>query len=341
MMLQHSTKILFIFTLTSGVLISVSSNSWLGAWMGLEISLLSFIPLMISTKNMLMAEASMKYFIIQAIASSVLMFSIIMSFTFKEMLFYNSYSSMILINSPLLLKSGAAPLHWWLPSVMEGSSWMNCFMLLTTQKMAPLMLISYSLQMNWFSMMIIFLSVCIGSIGGMTQTSIRKILAYSSINHMGWMLAAMLISETTWLTYFSIYSLLTLTIVTMVMPFQVSFINQTFSAWSEMPMLKFMMFTTLLSLGGLPPFLGFLPKWMVIQLMIMNDMSFMITIMVILSLVTLYYYMRLCYSSFMINSHQLKWNNQFSKGNITYLSMFLTSISITGLVMCTLMFNNI
>nr|YP_005351191.1 NADH dehydrogenase subunit 2 [Periplaneta americana]ADD71926.1 NADH dehydrogenase subunit 2 [Periplaneta americana] len=339
-MTNNSTKILLLTTLMSGMLISISSNSWLGAWMGLEINLLSFIPLMSTNKNVYTTEASMKYFIVQALASSTLLFLIISKSMIEELYtFSNNYLTSMVINTPLLLKSGAAPLHWWFPSIMEGLSWNNCFILMTIQKIAPLMLISYSLTMDTFMWTIILMSVIIGSIGGLNQISIRKILTYSSINHMGWMLVAMNIGENMWIFYFLIYSILTLTIITIVKSHQISFINQTFLTGSEMSTMKFLMFTTLLSLGGLPPFLGFLPKWIIIQHMIMNEMNFIISFMVVMSLMTLYYYLRVCYASFMILYIEPKWNVQFHNNKIIPTGMILSSMSMLGLMLCTLTMN--
>nr|YP_009373390.1 NADH dehydrogenase subunit 2 [Periplaneta australasiae]AQD17611.1 NADH dehydrogenase subunit 2 [Periplaneta australasiae] len=340
-MTNNSTKILLLTTLVSGMLISVSSNSWLGAWIGLEINLLSFIPLMSTNKNMYTTEASMKYFIVQALASSTLLFLIISKSLIEElyMMFSNNYMTAMIINTPLLLKGGAAPFHWWFPSIMEGLSWSNCFILMTIQKIAPLMLISYSLNMGMFMWIIILMSVTIGSIGGLNQISIRKILTYSSINHMGWMLAAMNIGENMWIIYFLIYSMLTLTIVLIVSSYQISFVNQTFLMGNNMSTVKFLMFTTLLSLGGLPPFMGFLPKWIIIQYMIINNMNFIISLMVIMSLVTLYYYLRICYASFMILYVETKWNIQFHSNKIIPIGMILSSISMFGLILSTLVIN--
>nr|YP_010946804.1 NADH dehydrogenase subunit 2 [Pycnoscelus nigra]WGO57561.1 NADH dehydrogenase subunit 2 [Pycnoscelus nigra] len=335
-MTQTSTKILFLSTLISGLLITVSSNSWLGAWMGLEINLLSFIPLMSNNDNMFTTEASLKYFLIQALASATLLFIIISKSLVETMFSITSiYLTNIMVLTPLLLKSGAAPLHWWFPSVMEGLSWNNCFILMTIQKIAPLMLISYMISLNWFLTIIILTSVTIGAIGGYNQTSIRKILTYSSINHMGWMLTAMLMGEAMWMLYFLIYSILTLTVISIIIPSQISFVNQTFLMNNESKIMKFLLFTSLLSLGGLPPFLGFLPKWVIIQFMVLNWSFMIISIMVILSLITLYYYLRITYSSFIILSSEPNWSNSWS--NSEFLALFLSTLSMAGLLISTLL----
>nr|URX53421.1 NADH dehydrogenase subunit 2 [Rugitermes unicolor] len=331
---NNPTKILLSTTLIGGILVSISSNSWLGAWMGLEINLLSFIPLMTSLDNIYSQEASLKYFIIQALASSTLLFLVLMKALTDQLMIISEemYSYVIMI--PLLLKMGAAPLHWWFPSVMEGLNWMNCLLMMTIQKMAPMMLTSYLIKMNLLTFTIIITSVIIGSLGGMNQTSLRKILTYSSINHTGWMLIAMLGGSNLWIMYFTVYSLLVLTMTSITKSFNISFINQTMTSKSK-TVVKIMMFTTLLSLSGLPPFIGFLPKWIVIQMLIMNGLSFIMTIMVLASLITLYYYLRMCYSSFIILHEEMKWSLWMFKSNKTIMhSIMLSSTSMMGLIVC-------
>jgi NADH-ubiquinone oxidoreductase chain 2 len=109
---NNSTKILLSTTLITGILESLSSNSCFGASMGLEINLLSFIPLILMHNNVYTTEASIKYFIIQALASSTLLFIIIIS-SLSERIFSlerGTFMSVTII-TPLIIKSGAAPLH--------------------------------------------------------------------------------------------------------------------------------------------------------------------------------------------------------------------------------------
>jgi len=134
-------------------------------------------------------------------------------------------------------------------------------LLITVQKAAPLILISYLIEINTFTLIIILISTIVGSIGGLNQTSIQKIWTYSSINHTGWILIALTTSENMWIIYFVIYSILALTVVLAIKLSGVSFINQTMITNKDITTIKFIIYTSLLSLGGLPPFLGFLPKW--------------------------------------------------------------------------------
>ena len=225
---SNSTKIHLLITLVRSVLVSVSSNSWLGASISLEINLISFIPQMSNVKNMYNTEASLKYFIVQVLASATLLF-VVVTKTLREDRFSferNPYTP-IIICTPLLLRSGAAPLHWWFPGVMEGLRWENCALLITVQKADVLILISNLIEINIFALRIILISTVVGSIGGLNQTSIRKILTYWSINHTGWILIALTTSENLWLVYFTIYWTLALTAVSAIRISGASFINQT------------------------------------------------------------------------------------------------------------------
>nr|YP_010837722.1 NADH dehydrogenase subunit 2 [Poecilimon cretensis]WGF19457.1 NADH dehydrogenase subunit 2 [Poecilimon cretensis] len=335
---MNPSKLLFSLTLTAGTLISISSPTWFGAWMGLEINLLSFIPLMTDTKNTLSTEASLKYFLVQALASSILLFSVILVHLSDMTLLLNQDLFLTLISSSLLLKMGAAPFHFWFPGTMEGLSWMNCLILMTWQKIAPFILISYVIVMNTFTSLVIIGSIIIGSLGGLNQTSLRKLMAYSSINHLGWMMAALTTGENLWLSYFSIYVFLSTSIIFLFHSFQLFHINQNFLI-NLNPPLKFCLFSLLLSLGGLPPFMGFLPKWLIIQALAEVNYLFLITIMVVTTLLTLFFYLRLTFAAFLFSYQEVKWVENISYSFSTYTILLITAaISSVGLLICTLMF---
>nr|QZL38237.1 NADH dehydrogenase subunit 2 [Metopina sagittata] len=332
-MFKNSYKLMFMITLIMGTLITISSTSWLSAWMGLEINLLSFIPLMNEKKNLLSSESSLKYFLIQALASSMLIFITIfylLNYNNLNLLFnFNNFMNLGIISS-LMLKCGIAPFHFWFPSIIEGLSWVNAFFLLTWQKIAPLILISYT-NLN-FLIIPILLSMIFGSLGGLNQTSLRKIMAYSSINHLGWMGSAMMISNSFWWMYFLFYTFLSSTVIMFFNNFNLFYLNQLFSFSLNSNSLKLTSFLNLLSLGGLPPFLGFLPKWNIIQLLTENNQLFLMSMMVILTLITLYFYLRITFSSFMMNYYEPKWNFLNYYNNIFISSFyFMSFISIFGL----------
>nr|YP_009689669.1 NADH dehydrogenase subunit 2 [Sabethes undosus]YP_009689708.1 NADH dehydrogenase subunit 2 [Wyeomyia confusa]QEE94398.1 NADH dehydrogenase subunit 2 [Sabethes undosus]QEE94450.1 NADH dehydrogenase subunit 2 [Wyeomyia confusa] len=338
-MKKISNNIFFIMLICSS-LITISSNSWLSAWMGLEINLLSFIPLMNEgKKNLMTSESSLKYFLIQAFASSILLFSIILSMIIfnNNWLMFSNFNELLML-STLFLKSGVAPFHFWFPNVMEGMNWINALILMTWQKIAPLILISYNSNYLFFLISIIF-SVIIGSLGGLNQISLRKLMAFSSINHLGWMLTAMMNNELLWMFYFIMYFFLSISIILMFHNFKIFYFNQIFNFSFMNPIMKFFLFLNLLSLGGLPPFLGFLPKWLVIQNLMFLNHYFLLFIMICFSLITLFYYLRMSYSIFMLNFNKNSWMlmNNFSNKNMTFI-LTMNFFSIMGLMIISLIY---
>nr|USN94446.1 NADH dehydrogenase subunit 2 [Polyura narcaeus] len=331
----NSNKMFFLFMLFFSTLISISANSWLGCWIGLEINLLSFIPLISNNNNLLNSEASLKYFLTQSIASINFLFSIILSMFFmKNFLFDNFFS--IMINSTLLMKMGSIPFHFWFPNIIEGLSWFNCFILMTWQKISPMILLSYYFNMN-FLMIIMIFNVLIGSIGGFNQTSIRKLMAFSSINNLGWMMSALMISENLWMLYFMLYSFLISIMCFLFYVLNIFYINQMFNFNINFP-IKISIMINFLSLGGLPPFLGFFPKWMIINYLIFNKLYIISFIFIMMSLIMLIFYIRIIYSSFLFFSFKFKWFKIFMKNNSLIMINLLSFISLLGMITSTLFF---
>lgn len=195
------------------------------------------------------------------------------------------------------------------------------------------MLISYYINFYFYSIIAIF-SVIVGSLGGLNQTSLRKLIAFSSINHLGWMIAAIISKEMLWEIYFLTYCFLSFSIIFIFNTFKIHHFNQIFSFQIKSPLKKICLFLSLLSLGGLPPFLGFIPKWIVIQTLTINNFYFLTLIMVCLTLITLYFYIRICYASFIITYWEISWNNNyyFNKFNL-YIVLILCFLSTTRLTL--------
>nr|YP_009307632.1 NADH dehydrogenase subunit 2 [Curvipennis wixiensis]AOR82455.1 NADH dehydrogenase subunit 2 [Curvipennis wixiensis] len=331
-MTNNSTKLLFLSTLMMGTILSISSNSWFGVWMGLEINLLSFIPMLANNKNMMMNESSIKYFIVQAMASTMLLFSILFIQMKYPMSWEMELIPSMMVSSSLLLKIGAAPFHFWFPEVMGTSTWINCLTLMTWQKIAPMMVLSYCIQLSTFMFVITISSIIIGALGGLNQTSLRQLLAYSSISHLGWMFSSLMVSENMWELYFIIYSLLSMILVLLFKQMNLFFLNQIYSSTNMKPEIKFMMFLSLLSLGGLPPFLGFLPKWIIMQSLVENDMTIMMTIMVMLTMITLYYYMRISFSALILSYSENSWSMNSTLNKQSFVLTMMVMISTLGLI---------
>lgn len=182
-------------------------------------------------------------------------------------------------------------------------------------------------------------SAFIGAINGLNQTSLRKIIAYSSINHLRWIIARIINNENIWKIYFIFYSFLSLTIIFIFKTFKIFNLNQIFSLSIKNNVIKLFISLPLLSLGGLPPFLGFFPKWIVIEILIFSKFYWLIFILVNFSLITLYFYIRISYSALLINFNKINFftiNSLYKKNYKFYL--LINFISLFGLLFINLFF---
>nr|APX40772.1 NADH dehydrogenase subunit 2 [Cryptocephalus lividimanus] len=283
---------MFFATMIMGSMITISSNSWMGMWIGLEINLLSIIPLLSVNDQTNSTEASIKYFITQVTASNIILMAIICMFYYNEQI-NNDFILILMIQSALFIKMGAAPFHAWFPEVMDGLSWINCLIMLTWQKIAPMIILMSVIKQEMFIYMIILLSSMVGSIIGFNQMSLRKIMAYSSINHIGWMIAAMMSTKSIWMIYFVIYMIISINIIWVFHKMNVKNVSQISNLFTNNKMLGLMFSMNFFSLGGLPPFLGFLPKWLTIQQLIFMNNYIIALLLIALTLITLFFYLRM------------------------------------------------
>nr|UUJ37374.1 NADH dehydrogenase subunit 2 [Sciurus anomalus] len=329
------TSTAIYFTLFSGTLITLLSSHWLLIWIGLEMSLLAIIPILMNKPNPRSIEAASKYFLIQATASMILMMATVINFYDTGQWCISStinQLSSLMLTTALSMKMGLAPFHLWVPEVTQGIPLTSGLLLLTWQKIAPLSIMFQIIpSINPTLIMIMaFMSILLGGWGGLNQTQLRKILAYSSIAHMGWMV--MVISFNPMLSIFNLLIYIMLTI-NMFMLLHYNKKTSTLSlsnSWNKSPLLVSIILAVLMSLGGLPPLTGFSPKWMVIKELVSNNNIILPTLMAILALLNLYFYMRLIYSTSLTlfpssNNIKIKW--QFENTKMTPL---MSAIAITS-----------
>nr|QNE86022.1 NADH dehydrogenase subunit 2 [Beraea pullata] len=330
-------KSMFFMIMLMSSIFTITSNSWINMWLGMEINMMSFIPQMMKINNSLSTESMMKYLLIQAISSMNFMFFIMfktLNMKWFEMNNYYNYIIMIL-NLTILMKMGAAPFYQWFPKVMKGLNWTNCYLLSTWQKIIP-MIILYYIFLNNILIFSIILSTIIGSILGLNQNNLKMLMSYSSINHISWMISSLMININMWIIYFIIYSYMNYILMLLFNYIQSFNIIQIYLM--NMPIyIKMMIFMNLLSLGGLPPLLGFLPKWMLINNMIIHNMNFIVFILIMCSLINLFYYLRISFSSFMMNNFKIKWNNSMYLYKMNYMNLFMY-MSMFMLMIITLLY---
>lgn len=319
---------MFLLISILGTFTSVSSTNWFTAWIGLELNILSFVPLIINNKNTLSSEAAIKYFLIQASASSIFIFLCIYNSYYNFIYFFFNSPALYLIVLPLIIKLGASPFHNWFIIVIQRLDWIMCYLLMTLQKIAPLFLINFLFQKSNFILLFAFASLAVGSIGGLNQTRLNKIMAFSSINHLGWILVTNLLNKYILIMYLIFYLFINLFALKFlhkknIFNFNQITCNSNFINWS----------IRILSLGGLPPLIGFLPKWIIIQILILNNFNFTCFILISTALITLIFYLRLIISRVIFTYSIQKWT-LLHESNVNISSIiFLSSITVLGLIL--------
>nr|YP_011014089.1 NADH dehydrogenase subunit 2 [Unio tumidiformis]WQA10170.1 NADH dehydrogenase subunit 2 [Unio tumidiformis] len=318
--MKSPNKLLFMFLMVSSTCMVASSSNWLMTWMGLEINMLGYIPLMFMKENSSESEAAVKYLVPQSLGSAIFIASAIISSYFNHL--------QILMMIAMCLKLGVAPFHFWFPPVMASLQLMPAFILLTWQKIAPILAIS-SLNSPLIKviMPIAMISALWGGIGGLNQTDIRSLLTYSSIGHTGWMLASINSNYIILIAYLTTYILINMSIYAFLVKEHMKSYKQLFSSKESGKI--FILTITILSLGGLPPLMGFIMKLLV--LMFTEAKTIIIFGLIIGALVSLFYYLSLTFSTLLsFNKMHLTKNQMISKQAILF---FLSQIMPLTLIL--------
>nr|ASH96845.1 NADH dehydrogenase subunit 2 [Macrhybopsis hyostoma] len=284
-----------------GTTLTFASSHWLLAWMGLEINTLAIVPLMAQHHHPRAVEATTKYFLTQATAAAVILFASTTNAWITgewNMTNMSNPAATTMILAALALKIGLAPMHFWMPEVLQGLDLLTGLILSTWQKLAPLTLIIQTAQA--FDPLLLttlgLMSTLIGGWRGLNQTQLRKVLAYSSIAHMGWMIIVLQYAPQLTLLALFMYVLMTSAAFLTLKLLSTTKVNTLATIWSKNPVLTTTAALILLSLGGLPPLTGFMPKWFILQELAKQDLPLTATVMALAALISLYFYLRLCYT---------------------------------------------
>nr|WNH19906.1 NADH dehydrogenase subunit 2 [Novaculichthys taeniourus] len=289
-----------LLSLGLGTTTTFASSHWFLAWMGLEINTLAIIPLMAQHHHPRAVEATTKYFLTQATAAAMLLFASTTNAWLTgqwDILQMAHPFPLTLLTMALALKIGLAPVHAWLPEVLQGLDLTTGLILSTWQKLAPFALLLQIQPTNSTVLVALGLtSTLVGGWGGLNQTQLRKILAYSSIAHLGWMILVLQFAPS--LTLITLLTYLVMTFSTFIV-FKLNnatTINSLSTSWAKSPALTALTPLILLSLGGLPPLTGFMPKWLILQELTKQDLAPTATMAALSALLSLYFYLRLCYA---------------------------------------------
>nr|AIR93823.1 NADH dehydrogenase subunit 2 [Sarcocheilichthys nigripinnis] len=292
---------ILLSSLGLGTTLTFASSHWLLAWMGLEINTLAIVPLMAQHHHPRAVEATTKYFLTQATAAAMIMFASTTNAWISgewDMTNMSNPIATTMLIAALALKIGLAPMHYWMPEVLQGLDLLTGLILSTWQKLAPLaIIIQIAPAIDPLLLTALGLtSTLVGGWGGLNQTQLRKILAYSSIAHMGWMIIILQYAPQLTLLALGTYIFMTSAAFLTLKLSSTTKINTLAMTWSNSPMLATTTTLVLLSLGGLPPLTGFMPKWLILQELTKQDLPLTATVMALAALLSLYFYLRLCYA---------------------------------------------
>nr|AAL10115.1 NADH dehydrogenase subunit 2 [Varanus rudicollis]AGL61383.1 NADH dehydrogenase subunit 2 [Varanus rudicollis] len=295
---------ILLSSMIAGTILTMTSHHWVSAWLGLELNTLAIIPIISKTHHPRATEASTKYFLIQAASSALVLLSGVInahSHGSWDITQLSNNFAKITLTTALATKLGLAPVHFWLPEVLQGVPILTALIIATWQKIAPMALLItvWDLIPTTITLMMGLTSTIIGGLGGLNQTQLRKMMAFSSIAHLGWMMVAITFAPNLTLLNLTLY--ITLTSSTMMaMHFTMSkTLQNVMLIPSHSAITASLFLLSLLSLGGLPPLSGFSPKWLILQELATYNLTPLALTMAITALLSLMFYLRTTYISTM------------------------------------------
>ena len=322
----------FILAMMSilGMLIMVSGHSLLTLYLGLEIMSLSLYALIATARDRTAAiEAALKYFVLGAIASGLLLYGMSMIYgisgslniaqisNFASAATLGSQQTLILNFGLVFLvigvafKLGAVPFHMWVPDVYQGSPTSVTMFLSSVPKIAAVAILIRllidglgSLQHYWSDLFMILaiLSIAIGSLVALNQTNIKRMLAYSTISHIGFVLMGFVTGVVDGygaaVFYVLTYILMSLAAFGVIIAlnkngFEADQIADFQGLSKSSPWLALIMLVVMLSMAGVPPFIGFYSKLFILQQVVAEGYVILAVLAVIFAVISAYYYLQI------------------------------------------------
>ena len=307
-----------------GMMVMVSSNDLILFYIGLELQSLSlYVLASFNRDNLLSSESGLKYFVLSALSSGLLLYgcSLIYGFSGSTNFFiiasnlkessYGLTFGIVFILVGLAFKISAVPFHMWAPDVYQGSPTSVTAFFAILPKIAALTIFIRVLYVPFFNlindwqMIIIFLSIAsmlFGSIAAIGQSNLKRLIAYSSIGHMGYALAGLstgtnqgIQSSITYITIYLFMNLAFFACILMLRRDDKYFENiEDLSGLSKHhPVLSFSFLIVLFSLAGIPPLAGFFAKFYIFTAVIEESMYFLAIVGLLSTVIAAYYYLRL------------------------------------------------
>jgi len=267
-----------------------------------------------------MSESAIKYFIIQSISSSILIFS---SICIKRIYSFTK-SLIIMIVISLIIKTGSTPFHQWFVNIVKKILWKNNTILITWQKLAPVYLILY--QVKSLILPFILIRRIVGALIQMNKKNTIEIIGFSSVFNLRWIILAIIINTYIFLVFCFIYWIAVIIVIVTLKRIKLENIYRE----KSIEIKKWLILAVIINLGGIPPMAGFISKWIVFSESIKHNILMIITFLLVTRSINLYIYIRLTNNQIIKNS--LKAPKIPSKPKKT-ISMIITLISSVPLIM--------
>ena len=353
-----------------GMMIMISSNDLIVFYMGLELqSLALYVLASFNRDNLLSTESGLKYFVLSALSSGLLLYGCSLTYGFSE----STNFDQILINSTkfnygttfgivfilvgLAFKISAVPFHMWAPDVYQGSPTSVTLFFAILPKIAALSVFIKFLYTPFANMndqwqtIIVFISIAsmiFGAVAAIGQKNLKRLIAYSSISHMGYALAGLATVSNqgiqSSITYISIYLVMNLAFFTCLFMLKrndkyYENIEDLSGLSKKHPILSFSLLIVLFSLAGIPPLAGFFAKFYVFLAVIEQSMYFLAIVGLLATVVAAFYYLRIIKIIYFDpekeeyeTSHNLGLKITLAISTIFILAYFIYPSGITGIV---------
>ena len=297
--------LILIVTLSS--LLLVSSVNWLSIYLALELQTLTlFVLAALKRDSAYSTEAGLKYFVLGAVSSGLFLFGCALLYGLTGETSIQGINCMfsgdvgkILITVSLLFKLSAAPFHMWAPDVYEGAPTTTTALIATLPKVAVFSILVQIGPVTNMVLVCAVLSITYGAIGALNQTRIKRLLAYSGISHMGFILLGVAIgtfesiqASLIYMVIYVIMSICSFSIILSVAP-RGGLIVEFSGISRENPGIAAALALVFLSTAGVPPLAGFLSKWLILLSGISSGYYLICIIAVTSSVVAGVYYVRL------------------------------------------------
>lgn len=356
---ENEYQVLGLFSVL-GMLVMISAHHFLTLFLGIELLSLPLYAMSAMWRTSGTAsEAAMKYFVMGALSSGMLLYGLSMLYGATGSLHFNPITADVMVQHKLMLsvglvfvmaglafKLGAAPFHLWAPDVYEGAPTSTVLFLSAAPKIAVFAIIYHllisifsSLHLQWQQILIVvaILSMSLGNIVAIAQSNLKRMLAYSAIAHMGYMLLGTIAGTaqgySASLFYITVYALMSMgalgvLILLSKQGFEVENFEDLRGLNTRNPGLAFIMLIMMFSMAGIPPTVGFFAKLGVLQALINQDIIWLAALALVFSIIGAYYYLRvikMMYFDEPVNNQQIVISNDL------HLAISLNGLLILGL----------